>query len=432
MGSVAMLDIAMFRDQSDLIRADHDRRGIPHDAIDEIIRLDEEWRKAQYDADQIRRERNAAAKGIAEAKKAGDSASADSIIEEVADLGNRISELGAYADECLEKRDSLRMRVPNILHPDVPVGEDDQKNTLHSLHGEKSDLGFEPRNHNDLIEMNGWVDQARGAKVTGSRFYFMQGDLARMEMALQQYSSDFLIKRGYTLVQPPLMMNREAYEGVTDLSDFETVMYGIEPDKYYLIATSEHPLTAMRMDEIIEPSELPIKMVGVSQCFRREVGAHGLSDRGIWRVHQFTKVEQIVICHPDDSWSHHEELLENAVSLWDSLGLHYRVVNICTGDMGTVAAKKYDLEAWLPGADAYKEVVSCSNCTDYQANRLRMRYRTKEGNEAVHTLNSTAVATSRALVAILEQNQLEDGRVSVPDALRPYMGGQEILHPLGA
>ena len=425
-----MLDIAMFRDQSDLIRADHDRRGIPHDAIDEIIRLDEEWRKAQYDADQIRRERNAAAKGIAEAKKAGDSASADSIIAEVADLGNRISELGAYADECLEKRDALRMKVPNILHPDVPVGEDDQKNTLHSLHGEKSSLGFEPRNHNDLIEMNGWVDQARGAKVAGSRFYFMQGDLARMEMALQQYSSDFLINRGYTLVQPPLMMNREAYEGVTDLSDFETVMYGIEPDKYYLIATSEHPLTAMRMDEIIEPSELPIKMVGVSQCFRREVGAHGLSDRGIWRVHQFTKVEQIVICHPDDSWTHHEELLENAVSLWDSLGLHYRVVNICTGDMGTVAAKKYDLEAWLPGADAYKEVVSCSNCTDYQANRLRMRYRTTEGNEAVHTLNSTAVATSRALVAILEQNQLEDGRVSIPDALRPYMGGQEALQPL--
>jgi seryl-tRNA synthetase len=427
-----MLDIATFRDQSDLIRADHDRRGMPHDAIDEIIRLDEEWRKAQYDADQIRRERNAAAKGIAEAKKAGDSAAAESIIAEVADLGNKISELGAYADECLEMRDSLRMRVPNILHPDVPVGEDDQKNTLHSLHGEKSELGFEPRNHNDLIEMNGWVDQARGAKVTGSRFYFMQGDLARMEMALQQYSSDFLIDKGYTLVQPPLMMNRAAYEGVTDLSDFETVMYGIEPDKYYLIATSEHPLTAMRMDEIIEPSELPIKMVGVSQCFRREVGAHGLSDRGIWRVHQFTKVEQIVICHPDDSWSHHEELLDNAVGLWDSLGLHYRVVNICTGDMGTVAAKKYDLEAWLPGAGAYKEVVSCSNCTDYQANRLRMRYRTTEGNEAVHTLNSTAVATSRALVAILEQNQLEDGRVSVPDVLRPYMGGQEALQPLGS
>ena len=425
-----MLDINMFREHADVIRADHDRRGLPHDAVDEVIRLDEQWRKARYDADQFRKARNEAARGIAEAKKSGNSAAAETIMAEVADIGARIDELAELSDDCLVRRDSLRMSIPNILHVDVPIGEDDQKNTLHSMHGEKAELGFEPRNHNDLIEMNGWVDQSRGAKVAGSRFYFLQGDLARLEMALQQYGADFLMSRGYTLVQPPLMMNREAYEGVTDLGDFETVMYGIEPDKYYLIATSEHPLTAMRMDEIIEPSELPIKLVGVSACFRREVGAHGLSDRGIWRVHQFTKVEQIVICDPDNSWDHHEELLGNAVDMWDSLGLHYRVVNICTGDMGTVAARKYDLEAWLPGAGGYKEVVSCSNCTDYQANRLRMRYRTTEGNEAVHTLNSTAIATSRALVAIMEQNQMEDGRVSVPDVLRSYMGGQEVLEPL--
>tara|TARA_A100000164_G_scaffold4480_1_gene4049 strand:+ start:547 stop:1830 length:1284 start_codon:yes stop_codon:yes gene_type:complete len=422
-----MLDMTMFRENSDDIRADHDRRGIPHGPIDEVIRLDEEWRGSQYEVDQLRRKRNEAARGIADAKKSGDEAAAKSIMDEVADIGAQIDSLTARSEECLEQRDALRMSIPNILHEEVPVGEDDQKNTLHSLHGEKRDLGFEPRTHNDLIEMNGWVDQARGAKVTGSRFSFMQGDLARLDMALQQYGADFLMGRGYTLVQPPLMMNREAYEGVTDLSDFETVMYGIEPDKYYLIATSEHPLTAMRMDEVIEPSELPIKMVGVSPCFRREVGAHGLSDRGIWRVHQFTKVEQIVICDPDESWEHHEDLLQNAVDLWDSLGLHYRVVNICTGDMGTVAARKYDLEAWLPGADAYKEVVSCSNCTDYQANRLRMRYRTSEGNSAVHTLNSTAIATSRTLVAIMEQCQMEDGRVTIPEALRPYMGGSVTL-----
>ena len=425
-----MLDINMFREHADVIRADHDRRSLPHDAVDEVIRLDEQWRKARYDADQLRKARNEAARGIAEAKKSGNSAAAETIMAEVADIGARIDELAELSDDCLTRRDSLRMSIPNILHADVPIGEDDQKNTLHSMHGEKTELDFEPRNHNDLIEMNGWVDQSRGAKVAGSRFYFLQGDLARLEMALQQYGADFLMSRGYTLVQPPLMMNREAYEGVTDLGDFETVMYGIEPDKYYLIATSEHPLTAMRMDEIIEPSELPVKLVGVSACFRREVGAHGLSDRGIWRVHQFTKVEQIVICHPDNSWEHHEELLSNAVDMWDSLGLHYRVVNICTGDMGTVAARKYDLEAWLPGAGGYKEVVSCSNCTDYQANRLRMRYRTTEGNEAVHTLNSTAIATSRALVAIMEQNQMEDGRVSVPDVLRSYMGGQEVLEAL--
>ena len=420
----------MFREHADVLRADHDKREMPHDNIDEVIRLDEEWRQARYDVDQLRKKRNEAARGIAEAKKSGDSAAADAILAEVASLGQEIDALSEKVDSCLAERDAIRMRVPNILHESVPVGEDDQKNTLHSLHGDKIELGFEARNHNDLIEMNNWVDLARGAKVTGSRFYFLQGDLARLEMALQSYSANFLMERGYTLVQPPLMMNREAYEGVTDLGDFETVMYGIEPDKYYLIATSEHPLTAMRMDEIIEPSELPIKLVGVSSCFRREVGAHGLSDRGIWRVHQFTKIEQIVICKPDDSWEHHEELLTNAVELWDSLGLHYRVVNICTGDMGTVASKKYDLEAWLPGANAYKEVVSCSNCTDYQANRLRMRYRTAEGNSAVHTLNSTAVATSRALVAIMEQYQNEDGTVRVPDVLVPHMGGQTVLKPL--
>ena len=422
--------MSMFREHADVLRADHDKREMPHNNIDEVIRLDEEWRQARYDVDQLRKKRNEAARGIAEAKKSGDSAAADAILAEVASLGQEIDFLSEKVDSCLAERDAIRMRVPNILHDSVPVGEDDQKNTLHSLHGDKTELGFEARNHNDLIEMNNWVDLARGAKVTGSRFYFLQGDLARLEMALQSYSANFLMERGYTLVQPPLMMNREAYEGVTDLGDFETVMYGIEPDKYYLIATSEHPLTAMRMDEIIEPSELPIKLVGVSSCFRREVGAHGLSDRGIWRVHQFTKIEQIVICKPDDSWEHHEELLTNAVELWDSLGLHYRVVNICTGDMGTVASKKYDLEAWLPGANAYKEVVSCSNCTDYQANRLRMRYRTSEGNSAVHTLNSTAVATSRALVAIMEQYQNEDGTVRVPDVLVPHMGGQTVLKPL--
>ena len=427
---IVMLDMSIFREKSEILRKDHDKRKIPQDNIDEVIRLDNEWKQARYEVDQLRKSRNEAARGIAAAKKSGDADAVAKIMSEVSSIGNKIEELSKMADDFLENRDSIRMRVPNILHESVPVGEDDQKNTLHSLHGEKIDLGFEAKNHNEIIENNGWVDLARAAKITGSRFYFMQGDLARLEMALQNYTTNFLINKNYTLVQPPLMMNKEAYEGVTDLGDFETVMYGIEPDKFYLIATSEHPLTAMRMDEIIEPSELPIRLVGVSQCFRREVGAHGLSDRGIWRVHQFTKIEQIIICKPEDSWSHHEDLLNNAIELWDSLGLHYRVVNICTGDMGTVASKKYDLEAWLPGVGEYKEVVSCSNCTDYQANRLRMRYRTSEGNSAVHTLNSTAVATSRALVAILEQYQTEDGRIMIPEALRPYMGDQKFLSPL--
>ena len=422
-----MLDIRMFREHADVIRADHDRRGLSHDGIDEVIRLDEAWRKARYDADQLRRKRNEAARGIAAAKKAGDDAEFQRIRAEVDSIAEEIEALGEVADGHEVERDRLRMSIPNVLHADVPVGEDEGGNTQHSSHGEKPAFDFDPKTHNDLIEMNRWVDLPRAAKITGSRFYFLKGDLARMELALQQYAVDFIANRGYTFVQPPVMMNRDAYEGVTDLADFESVMYNIQPDGYYTIATSEHPLTAMFMDEVIEPSLLPIKIVGVSPCFRREVGAHGQGDKGIWRVHQFTKVEQIIISHPDHSWDAHEELLSNCVDLWDDLGLHYEVVNICTGDMGTVAARKYDLEAWLPGRGEYKEIVSCSNCTDYQANRLRMRYRTADGNAAVHTLNSTAVATSRALVAIMEQNQLADGRVQIPNVLQPYMGGQKIL-----
>ncbi len=425
-----MLDMNMFRENKNIILADHDKRNITYDNINEVIRLDKEWRKARYESDVLRKERNEAARGIAAAKKNNEAEEVERIMKEVATIGSKIEKLGILADEFLEKRDALRMKIPNILHESVPVGENDQKNTLHSLHGNKIELDFSAKTHNEILEENAWVDLDRAAKVTGSRFYFLKGDLARLELALQVYSSNFLIDRGYTLIQPPLMMNKESYEGVTDLDDFETVMYGIQPDGYYLIATSEHPLTAMRMKEIIEPSELPIKLVGISQCFRREVGAHGLSDKGIWRVHQFTKIEQVIICQPNESWELHEELLKNAIDLWDSLDLHYRVVNICTGDMGTVASKKYDLEAWLPGAKEYKEVVSCSNCTDYQANRLKMRYRTPEGNATVHTLNSTAIATSRALVAIMEQYQNKDGRIAIPKVLQPLMSNQKYLQPL--
>ena len=417
----------MFRELADVIRADHDRRGISHDLIDQVISLDKEWKDLRYKVDQIRRQRNEAAREIAAAKKAGDSKEVEKILSQVANLGAQIEELGAKADETEKNRDRIRMKIPNILHKSVPKGDDEEGNTAHSLHGKRPEFKFQPRVHNDLIEENKWVDLGRAAKIAGSRFYYLKGDLARLELALQQFSIEFLVNRGYTLVQPPVMMNRDAYEGVTDLSDFETVMYDIQPDGYYAIATSEHPLTAMFMDEVIEPSLLPIKMVGVSPCFRREVGAHGLSDKGIWRVHQFTKVEQIVICKPEESWDHHEDLLKNCIDLWDELELFYRVVNICTGDMGTVAAKKYDLEAWLPGVESFKEVVSCSNCTDYQANRLRMRYRTSEGNSSVHTLNSTAVATSRALVAIMEQYQEEDGRVRIPEKLLKWFNEQTHL-----
>ena len=421
----------MFRDNHQLIRADHDKRGIPHDKIDEVIKYDKLWLNLQHQTNQLRQQKNTAARGISAAKKAGDESKAQEILAEVASLGKEISQLEAQTQAAIENRDKIRMSIPNILHQDVPKGADESGNTVHSVYGDKPIFEFEPRTHNELIEMNKWVDLKRAAKISGSRFFFLKGDLARLEMALQNYTVDFLRQRGFTFVQPPVMMNRKAYEGVTDLGDFETVMYGVEPDNYYMIATSEHPLTAMYMEETIPEDQLPLKIVGVSPCFRREVGSHGQSDLGIWRVHQFTKIEQIVITKPEESWEMHEELLQNCIDLWNDLQIHYEVVNICTGDMGTVAARKYDLEAWIPGAGQYKEIVSCSNCTDYQANRLQIKYgQPGHANQPiVHTLNSTAVATSRALVAIMEQNQLADGRVTIPQPLVDYMGGQQILEP---
>ena len=426
-----MLDISMFRDKHQQIRADHDKRGIPHDKIDNVIKYDKLWLNLQHQTNQLRQQKNTAARGISAAKKSGDESKAQEILAEVASLGKEISELEEQTQAAIENRDKIRMSIPNILHHDVPKGADESGNTVHSVYGEKPIFEFEPRTHNELIEMNKWVDLKRAAKIVGSRFFFLKGDLARLEMALQNYTVDFLQQRGFTFVQPPVMMNRKAYEGVTDLGDFETVMYGVEPDNYYMIATSEHPLTAMYMEETIPEDQLPLKIVGVSPCFRREVGSHGQSDLGIWRVHQFTKIEQIVITKPEESWEMHEELLQNCIDLWNDLQIHYEVVNICTGDMGTVAARKYDLEAWIPGAGQYKEIVSCSNCTDYQANRLQIKYgQPGHANQPiVHTLNSTAVATSRALVAIMEQNQLADGRVTIPQPLVNYMGGQQILEP---
>ena len=426
-----MLEINLFRNNPDIIRKDHDKRGLPHDNIEKVIQLDQAWVNLQHQTNQLRATKNTAARGIGAAKKAGDEVEAKRILAEVADLGAQITELEKKTDDAVAQRDQIRMSIPNILHDDVPKGPDESGNTLHSVHGTKPSFDFDPRTHNELIEMNKWVDLKRAAKIVGSRFFFLKGDLARMEFALQQYAVNFIRERGYTFVQPPVMMNKDAYEGVTDLSDFETVMYGVEPDKYYMIATAEHPLTAMFMGETIPESDLPLRIVGVSPCFRREVGSHGQSDLGIWRVHQFTKIEQIIIASPDQSWELQEELLQNCVDLWDALGMHYEVVNICTGDMGTVAAKKYDLEAWIPGAEQYKEIVSCSNCTDYQANRLQIRCGQPghAGQPIAHTLNSTAVATSRALVAIMEQNQMEDGRVRIPEVLQPLMGGQKVLEP---
>lgn len=425
-----MLDIRFVRANPDAIREDLKKRNDMEKLawIDDLLVQDIRHRELIGQTNELRRRRNSISYDINRAKKAGEDASA--LIAEAAGLPGRIKENEAEMEEISRKIRYYLMRIPNILHESVPVGADDTQNVEVKRYGTPRTFTFELKNHGQLAADNDWADFERATKTSGAGFYFLKGNLVLLDLALQRFSLDILMEKGYTPIIPPYMINRKSYEEVTDLDDFEKVMYKIEDDDAYLIATSEHPMAAMYQDEIFEEKDLPLRLAGLSPCFRREIGSHGLDTKGLFRVHQFHKVEQFVYCHPDDSWTIHEELRENAEEIFQKLEIPYRVVNICTGDIGTVAAKKYDIEAWMPRENEYREVVSCSNCTTYQAVRLNIRVRDKEDFESkqfVHTLNSTAIATSRAMRAILENNQQEDGSVVIPKVLRPYMNDKEFL-----
>jgi seryl-tRNA synthetase len=422
-----MLDPKLVRENPDLIRKDLEKRNdsAKLELLERVVAQDAEWRKLTEEVNSLRHERNDIAKKVAETKKAKGDASA--LLARASEIPKKIEEDGARLEELRRAVDAGLMRLPNILHESVPVGKDDGENVEVRKWGETKAPTFELKPHGELAECLGGADFDRARKVAGAGFVYLLGDIALLDQAILRYAMDSLVEKGYTLVEPPLMMHRAPYEGVVDLSDFESVMYKIEGEDLYLIATSEHPMGAMFMDEIIDDARLPIKLCGISPCFRREIGAHGLDTKGLFRVHQFNKIEQFVFCSPEDSWRMHEELLANAEALFQGLKIPYHVVNVCTGDIGTVAAKKYDIEAWSPRQQKYIEVVSCSNCTDYQARRLRIRSGKvgSEGKRVPHTLNSTAVATSRALVVILENYQNADGSVTVPEVLRKYMGGKD-------
>jgi seryl-tRNA synthetase len=425
-----MLDIRFVRASPEIVKADLLKRNAQEKIawVDEILAKDARSRELKVQTDELRRRRNTIAREINEARKTGQDPAP--LMAEAADLPKKIKDNDTEQEEISALIRTRLMRLPNILHESVPQGKDDTENLEIRRVGTPRTFDFEIRNHGQLAVDNGWADFERATKVSGAGFYFLKGNLVLLDLALQRFALDLLEKKGFTPVVPPFMINRSSYEGVTDLDDFEKVMYKIDGDDAYLIATSEHPIAAMYQDEIFEEKDLPLRLCGLSPCFRREIGAHGLDTKGLFRVHQFTKIEQFVFCKPEDSWQIHEELLANAESVFQKLDLPYHVVNICTGDIGTVAAKKYDIEAWMPRENAYKEVVSCSNCTAYQAASLNIRVRDKENFESkqhVHTLNSTAIATSRALRCILENYQNKDGSVTIPEVLRQYMNDREIL-----
>jgi seryl-tRNA synthetase len=425
-----MLDIRFIRSSPEKIKADLTKRGDTEKIawVDDLLSKDVRARELKVETDALRQRRNTIAREINTARKSGQDATA--LLAEAAQLPGRIRDNEVEQEQIAEVVHDYQMRLPNILHESVPVGKDDSENIEIRREGKIRAFNFELKNHGQLAVEQGWADFERATKIAGAGFYFLKGSLVLLDLALQHYAIDLLAKRGYIPVIPPYMINRSSYEGVTDLGDFEKVMYKIDGDDAYLIATSEHPIGAMYRDEIFETKDLPLRLAGISPCFRREIGAHGLDTKGLFRVHQFTKVEQFVFCRPEDSWQIHEELLANAEEIFRNLEIPYRVVNICTGDIGTVAAKKYDIEAWMPRENRYKEVVSCSNCTSYQAVRLNIRVRDEHdfaSKQHVHTLNSTAVATSRVIRAILENFQNDEGRVEIPAILRPYMNDQEYL-----
>ena len=427
-----MLDIRLVRESPDVIRRDLAKRNAPEKAklLDDVIRWDVEWRKALAEADRLRRRRNEITRDIAEAKKAGKAT--EKLRKEAATLPEEIDALDAKTDELAEKVRSGLLRLPNLLHESVPVGKDDTENVEVGRWGTPRRVDFELKSHGELLEVLRLADFERARKIAGAGFVYLLGDLVRLDQALLAFALNYMVKQGFTAVFPPFMMRRAAYEGVVDLGDFETVMYKIDGEDLFLIATSEHPMGAMYMDEIIDEAELPIALTGLATQFRREIGGHGVDTKGFFRMHQFNKIEQFVFCRPEDSWTWHEKLRANGEAIYRALEIPYRVVNVCTGDIGTVAAKKYDIEGWFPRQNAYREVISCSNCTDYQARRLNTRAG-KVGGEKFfpHTLNSTAMATSRGLVAVLENYQEKDGTVGVPKVLRPYMGGQDVIRAPG-
>jgi seryl-tRNA synthetase len=370
--------------------------------VDKLLELDSQWRELVTQINKLRERRNQLTALISKLKREGKEPVNE--MKEAEEIPSRIRELEEREGRLREEIDAILYNLPNIMHESV----------------------FKPKDHIDLSLGLGLIDLERAARAAGARFYYLKGDLVRLNQALISFALDFIKAKGFTLIQPPYMLKREAIKGAVALSDFEDVIYKIEGEDLYLIPTSEHALLALHMGETLDGDELPLKYGGVSPCFRKEAGAHGRDTKGIFRVHQFEKVEQFIFCKPEESWHWHERLIENAEEIFRALGIPYRVVNICSGELGTVAAKKYDLEVWLPGQGKYREAVSCSNCTSYQAVRSNIKYREKPHEPAryVHTLNSTLLATERALIAILENYQRADGSIAIPEVLIPYMGGQ--------
>lgn len=420
-----MLDPKLIRDHPEKIREMLSVRALEF-PFDDFLRLDRERRDMIIKTDELRKTKNQISLEIARKKKANEDASG--LIGQMQYASQELQKLEEAQKKAEEDYRRLSLTLPNLVHESVPVGSDETANREVTKWGSIPSFDFAARDHIDLTQSLNLVDLERAAKVSGARFYYLKNQLVRLNHGLLQFALDFLTERNYTPVQTPYMINRSSMEGAVIAADFEDVIYKVEGEDLYLIGTSEHALASMHSDEIIEGKALPLRYAGVSPCFRKEAGAHGRDQKGIFRVHQFDKVEQFVFSRPEDSWKEHEKMLANVEEFYQKIEIPYRVMLLSSGDMGKVSAKTYDLEAWMAGQTNYREVASCSNCLDFQARRLKIRFRdrTDEQPQYLHTLNSTLVATTRTMVAILENFQTKDGHISVPKSLQKYVGASTI------
>lgn len=420
-----MIDPRLLKDDPERLRVMLFQRNQTF-PLDELLSLDERRRSLISESDSARHRKNLIAQTIAKRKKTREDCSEE--LSEMKSLGNKIVKLGKDLEETEVNFKHLIMSLPNLVSSSVPVGASEQDNVVIRSIGAPSKFDFAPLDHVDLGTRLDLFDIERAAKISGSRFYFLKNVLVKLNIGLLQYALDYLNDQGYVPVQPPYMIRREPMEGAVILEDFEHVIYKIHGEDLHLIGTSEHAMAAMHMDEILDGGSLPLRYAGISPCFRKEAGAHGKDTKGIFRVHHFDKVEQFMFTRPEDSEKEHQKMVELAEKFYERLGIPIRTVLLCTGDMGKTSSKTYDIEAWMPGQDAYREIVSSSNCLDYQSRRLRIRFRDRPDEETrlVHTLNSTLVATGRTLVAIIENFQHADGTIRIPDPLKKYIGSDEI------
>ena len=421
-----MLDVKLVRTNPKLIIDSLKKRQIDSGVVNIWIAKDKKFRELKEESDKLRHMRNRISEDINKFKKEGKTAEANKKIAEAKTIPDRINSIEKELNILEKELHDLLLRIPNIPSKDVPAGKSEKNNRIIKQIKAKK-FKFKAKEHIELGINLDIIDIERASKVSGARFYYMKNEAVLLGMALQKFAADFLRKKGFNIIQPPFMLKKEPYEGVVDFGAFEEMLYKIENEDLYLIATSEHPIAAYFMNETLESRNLPIKFAGVSPCFRKEAGSHGRDTKGIFRVHQFDKVEQFIFCKPNESEKIHRELLKNVEDIYRALKIPFRSVLMCSSEMGKTASKQYDIEAWFPCQNAYREIGSCSDCTDYQARGLNIKFINKKNEkEFVYTLNSTVMAVQRTIAAILENYQLKDGSVNVPKVLQKYCGIKKI------